>query len=544
LIASGAPPAAREAAAAAPDRGELSWTAIGRMLLEASFKQVYRRVDFEREKLSTSPDEFLASMRPAVAEHPLVGFLDAHAWDVKKSQKHLPALEAAIPLDDLEMQARALPDALMQSKPQFRLRAMARAMNHRDLVARDAAIHVANTGLESQVAAVRELLAIHPYSPYGRGMMVGIDWPSAQPHAAVWEQEAAAGQPFVLLMLGRRYAADKRLPDAERCLRAAIKLSPTQGAFESLAEIYLQQNKLDQWLATLEEYLKYPESGLGHASVRVKIANYFVSRGQYAKALPYAEAAAETGAGWAMMTAGGVHEFMQNWEKAEEFIEATSRSYTNSELDWYLFCRRTGQGDLAGAEQLALSYVERAKAGRVESDLVKICMFHQVRKEHDQALPLLERLFANTGDPLWGLHAALAADAAGNAAKRDQLLADVKNRGGQFRSPYDRNQPRAALLDLAGLLAADLAQGGKAWFDPAALKALREKGPRGEQLNVAVILANYLAQHGKPDEAVPLWLECMSPAHSEAGRRTLSGSALWERGITPDVYKDRLKPTQ
>ena len=67
-----------------------------------------------------------------------------------------------------------------------------------------------------------------------------------------------------------------------------------------LAANYKAQGDLTRWQETLDSFLKTAVTGLDHARVRVEIARHFMSRGEWQKAKPYADAAAESWAAFAM----------------------------------------------------------------------------------------------------------------------------------------------------------------------------------------------------------------------------------------------------
>ena len=108
-------PAGKPAAVpAAADAGEPSWAALGCLIRELSFVQVWRRARFERDDLSVSPDEFLSAAEPLVKEHPYHVFLATHAWDAETQRKARQEL-AKISPEGIEMQALPLCVALVNS---------------------------------------------------------------------------------------------------------------------------------------------------------------------------------------------------------------------------------------------------------------------------------------------------------------------------------------------------------------------------------------------------------------------------------------------
>ncbi len=205
-----------------------------------------------------------------------------------------------------------------------------------------------------RLSAARRLLAISPDSPYAKATLIEDDWPNVRQHAEAWEKDAAH-QPAMLAALAKHHLEDGKFAAAERCLKAALPMAPDESTYRQLAGVYEKQGQEDKWLATLEEFLQRPRpgEGLDDARVRQTIALHFMERKQWEKAEPYAEEAAKTGAGWAMLTAGACQEGLKNWDAAEEHVRNAATTYSDGRLAWYCFCRRTGHGDLDSARQTA-----------------------------------------------------------------------------------------------------------------------------------------------------------------------------------------------
>src|SRR5262249_19571906 len=128
-------------------------------------------------------------------------------------------------------------------------------------------------------------------------------WEGSQSQLAEWEQKAG-DSPVFIAALGRRYSAMKQPDQARGYLERYIRESPETWAFEMLANNYKDQGQTDRWLETLERYLAVGEDhGLDDARIRVAIANHFMDLQQWERARPYAEAAAQSWAEWAMRCA-------------------------------------------------------------------------------------------------------------------------------------------------------------------------------------------------------------------------------------------------
>jgi tetratricopeptide (TPR) repeat protein len=174
---------------------------------------------------------------------------------------------------------------------------------------------------------------------------------------AEWAKQAAR-YPGLLAALGDYYSVRKQYADAERCLVASKQLTPNPSVYDRLSKIYRVQGMSDKWLATLRESLEQPCSGLEHAYANMAIAHYYMNRRQWQEALPYAEGAGASYAGFGLHVAGACHEAIQNWEQAEQYFAACSQRYREAGTDWHLFCRRTGKGNLDAARQWAAQSLE------------------------------------------------------------------------------------------------------------------------------------------------------------------------------------------
>jgi hypothetical protein len=87
---------------------------------------------------------------------------------------------------------------------------------------------------------------------------------------------------------------------------------------------------------------------------RVQLADYFMEQGQWAKAKDYAEAAGESFAALGLSCAQRCAEGMKDWPRAEQWAQRQTERYpeqADSLFRWYLFCMKTGRGDLRAARE-------------------------------------------------------------------------------------------------------------------------------------------------------------------------------------------------
>jgi RimJ/RimL family protein N-acetyltransferase len=150
---------------------------------------------------------------------------------------------------------------------------------------------------------------------------------------------------------------------------------------------------------------------LNHATVNVQLANHFMKLKQWEKAEHYAEAAARSGAEWAMTCAQRCAEGREDWTAAESYARQASERYPEGGwATWFLFCKRTGHGDLQSARELAQQCLQPIDKRPVADKPVGIGYFHL--KNHGKvpdARRYLKTAIDLPGVDEWGQ--ALAADA-------------------------------------------------------------------------------------------------------------------------------------
>ena len=179
-----------------------------------------------------------------------------------------------------------------------------------------------------------------------------------------------------------------------------------------------------KWLATLEAFLKESDVGLDHAKVREGIADYFMDKKDFARAKPYAEAAATSGAAWAMRCAGKCAEGLGDWTAAESYAKSEAGRYDNSYYAWFFWCLRTGLGDLAAARKSVEDVLENVVGRQAADDRVVTGLLHASGGAPGKSPPLYKSLHDEKRDDNALLVAAMEYDALGDPISRDQTFAD------------------------------------------------------------------------------------------------------------------------
>jgi tetratricopeptide (TPR) repeat protein len=500
--------------AAAGDRREPSWAALGLLVRETQFLHDARRLLFMRDSWSVPTEEAAAeALKRVPADHPYRPFIASFALS-PRSPEYARALRSIAPRLP-EPTIYPLIVKLVQLDPNQPV--VDRALAHCDLIARDLTQAVHLVAGPSKPKYARPLLKLCPHAPSAQAALVRFDWPAAAGQAAEWE---ADGHPAVLRALGERHAGQNRLADAERCLRKASDLSPDRPTYRLLAQVYRGRGDLERWKATLEGFLTQEDAGLDHAQVRVELARYHMARGEWDRATPYAEAAAETYAEWALRCASECAEGAGDLAKSEQWITRAAERYPGSAVEWFYWCSRTGRGDIAAARRAAAAYARGLGERPNRGDIFGVAVFHLANGDPAAALELMDRP-SSRGALIFSLYVAALADAGGKADLRDERL-----------------KPDAARPDAVGRYATLLRKVTEGGAEPtvkeldAAVAALPESQRQAMLYPVGVMLYT----HGRQKEGLAYLERLATAPGNESVYRTVAVAALRERGAEPGKY--------
>jgi tetratricopeptide (TPR) repeat protein len=132
---------------------------------------------------------------------------------------------------------------------------------------------------------------------------------------------------------------------------------PSVTSVTELANFHRKQGDLKKWEEALTDFLQKPDLGLQHSVIQTELALGFANTGDWKKAKPYAITAAQTYSCRSLGVASYIAEGLGEWELSEQLVKAESTNYpTGNGAEWYIWCRRTGRGDVKSAEHLAAQY--------------------------------------------------------------------------------------------------------------------------------------------------------------------------------------------
>lgn len=478
------------------DTAEPSWGALARLVQESSFLAVRRTMNYQIVQMGWDTGDYLNAAMPLIADHPYRAYIEAMPIKGGTQLDRMKQLYAQLKFVDIE------PTELLVVE--F-FRATDKPSNvdnenwtgliqcHADGIDRDLYLQSSTSG-----NWFRALLRLNssPDCPWAIAAMIKNAWPQVSAHADDWEKRYG-NHPDVRAAFALTYQTLNRLDDAIRNYNEYLRKAPELWAYNDLAIIYLAQGKEDLWLATLKDCLDQPDYGLTHAAVQDVIAKHFMQKGEYRRAVPYADEAAQTWAGWAMTVAADCHTALGEWDKAEQWLQNNSERYDDP-FTWYFWCQRTGKGHLADASEAVKHLIEKTELGPKDYYTAN---YYMAQGDPARALPLFRECFEKFKIPYAGLLAAEILDEQGDAAGRDALIKSVA----EFHLPP--NSPDIRAVWMAKAMQKALSHG----LDGNSDRATAEIMPRPLKDYAGVtryIAARFLSQHGQKELAKEYWALC------------------------------------
>ena len=430
---------ALEAAGRDPaERGELSWGALAGMCREVRFEQLWERLYFMGHMWSVPTDDVAKAALEIAAGHPFEPLLCLFSG-VARVQPGLRDRVAALPTHNLDLTHMLTFDQV------YARHLGAAAMNaHRtkmlsfqgEYVYRDALFHIDQFagGVAYNRMYGLTLRRVSPNCPVAVAALVRTGETSGKddevPHHTPAEdkripeiEKRYATSACVQSAVGEYHRNAGRAEDAIRCYRQAAELSPDPKTFRTIAKLQNAAGRPDDALKSLKEILKHPDNALDHAQVNIDISKMYKARREFDKALPYAEAGAESWAGWALLEAGEVNVALKRFDRANEWFAALAERYENNCFDYFVWCITTNEMDLARASRLCEAYAPSVGNRTQVSQRQLAGIYYQVSGQHARAQKIFESLAADSPLPETMVVAGLAAWEAGDDTARDAAFA-------------------------------------------------------------------------------------------------------------------------
>jgi tetratricopeptide (TPR) repeat protein len=508
------------------DSGEPSWGVLAHLAREARFVHAQRRLHFMANMWHVPAGDALQEFQPFVARHRYYPLLQYIALP-RRSVPAVTAMADHLDLAEIEPTERPLIDALRDIHHAAGEDAWRSSMLQVSLVARDIAERLRQTDAARDHFG-RVLLNISPYSAFAMGVLIGAAWDQVKGEVPAW-REKVGDAPALIAALGRTYAELKQYDEAEKYLRRYMELSPDPWAYRTLADCYKARGDNDRWQATLDEFLTKTEpAGLEHAKLQVDIANDLMKRGRWADAKKYAEPAAETWAGWAMICASECNEGLKDWERAELWIRRAAERYPQAQgASWYRFCKRTGHGDIQAARAFAEAHNMAGAADRPDpAALQKDGFSLWASGSPKQALESLEQAAQAQPNPANAIAAFLLADELGDKARRDRLLEELC-------AKLQRQVPR--MVAIGRMMRDALADGGKGSLDLAAVDKVLRDMPAKTRGNAEFLVGRFLLNRGQAESARKYLQQAADTSQTHPGLKQIAADSV----RSPEAGKPR-----
>ncbi len=412
------------------DRREPSLSALGHHFDEMNYIQALHLVSFLVNALSVPADAEIAALAPLCSAHPDGAYLAAFSRQKTEFQSAAKALAKSVQVFAVRSNELGMLNWIYGLTRDPRTRNWGQiSTQHIDLVYADQIDYVRslpnrNEPLPLSLPYLQMLLQISGKLPSSIALRIERDWKHAAKDAPNYEHQYAH-ESLVTDALAERYFKLKQYGDAERCAKLELASAPSYAAYRLLAKIYKSKGDRTQWRAMLDRAIKLPEQGLERATIQNEIALDLLRQKKFKEAVVYADAAAESYAGWSMLTAARCHERLGEWEKSEKLIRATAERYEGRMPEWLYWCHRTQHGDVKAADEFVQKTIESWGTNPRADQSFTTGIYHLVKGQPDQALEPMERAYAESHQPADGVFAALVADTLGRKDLRDKLLKQV-----------------------------------------------------------------------------------------------------------------------
>jgi tetratricopeptide (TPR) repeat protein len=277
---------------------------------------------------------------------------------------------------------------------------------------------------------------INPYSPQRGIVLLSKNWSSEKNYLQQW-LDRAAEQPAIAGALAQKFLAEGDVKRAETYWRIYIDAAPDFEAYRGLAELLYNEGRTEEALELANKFLTKEDYGLAHAQMQRLIAGTYMNQEDFEKAIVYAEAAAESGAGWASQTLSYCYEALGKYDEAINILRDIDDHYHLDTV--YRFAVRTRKLDLQEAWQAKREVHLKGRDPADPEVVIAIATNHLLTGNFAAATKQLETFDAHALTPFYYLYAATQS---GQKSKQEAALAKVE----QFQSTDEASMQLAELV--------------------------------------------------------------------------------------------------
>ncbi len=438
--------------------GDLSWSVLAYLLEEEQFVQVAHYVADSQSGTETSLGDEIDTLLQLVQNHRYAAYISAYRYNVLYQLGMTGDALEGIVIRDPRMRMYHMFWTLWNvrsAKGEIGQLAFQHAPRNFTL---PGLMEVLRPSMSSDVPPdesaarmfVTELRLIAPEADCGTALELRWTPHGTAEQRATWEGQIKE-DPRAWRLLAKHYQDAGSLEDALRCCRRSLELAPAVTTTVQLANLYWQAGDRVQWEQTLLHFLEIEDLGYEHGAVQTVLARAYAQRGEWQKAKPLAESFAETWHSPGLLLAGDICEGLAQWQESEEWFRIVSREYPSScGLWWYFWCRRTGRGDLASAQELAQRYIAISTSPSREN-LTAQGVFALLEEDPATALESYRRVWSLQTEFADAFMIAQVARQLGNEDLRQEVLNTMRTKcleGGTRLADGDRSVQAAGLAVL------------------------------------------------------------------------------------------------
>lgn len=522
----------RENAAQDESGDELSWNVLAEMFGDLTFIQSVRSLQVQAEWLGRPGEEIAPQvdvLLKLLEGHPYRNFLIKFKQDRPGLMQPITELVENINPTRYEMQCHAITVPAAWTDYKYYIRVMENMNSHWDKIYHDL-LGTLECKEEFMInEAWGHLMEIAPNQPIvvARRLSQTENFDAAA--ARGWE-EKYKNNSYMLLEIGKKYQSQWHLADAMRCFRKSVDLQPTLDGYYQLAYEYHRHGDLEKSKETLEEALSLESYGLEKATTQTKLAELLMREGKWSEAMEHAEEAAGTYSGWGLMLASRCSEGMEDWESAEQYCRQAAEHYGGSSGDnWYMWCARTGKGNLRESKEFAEQCWKDLPRPQYTDVRWHEATGKLLQNDLQGAIDILmEHIDYRFESPHQWLIAGLLADKLGDTKQRDTIFSRVLTTKG-FQSTAAR---------LANLFMLSMRDPGKLQWNEYSFLELVESQDESEAPYFYFCAGLFLGLHGEQDLSRK-YLQCAATNFYVRNPNTLLATlALREQKIP--IEKTRL----
>ena len=416
--------ALRKAGTPMQDRGEPSWAVLGNLLQDVQYAQAWHRLDFLSRALRVDAPNEVKSEIERLDGHYFLPLIESFAFDPNRQPDEVRKKLTAVPIHTLGMRSQAyewrletVDGKLADEFNTVRIRSMMDCYESQ-------AINVQYREHDDRKRMALNLESESRLAPLTIELLIARGKPEVEAKVATYEKTYLR-HAVVQRSLAEYYFKNKRFADAFKCWERSLALSPDGDTYQQLADGYMQQGKADLWLKTLEKSLEAEDAGLDHARTRVKIARRFMRAKEFPRAEPYADAAAESGAGWAMSCAAECKLGLGKNDEAEAIFRDMAARYDSGRFEWYFFSQSTGKLNGAAAEKSVREYIGMLDESPSLETAFMVGRYYLMKGDMAKAIRMFDIAKEDAFADYHSLFAALAHDNMGEINERDAIIGKV-----------------------------------------------------------------------------------------------------------------------